>query len=100
MIDINILNLTVISAANYASTLLFGASSIALAGNSCTHVIRLVDNSIAATTLGVPNLDILYAVDGSTGLNADTGKIAFEQSRSGYLVLITDIGAKGYRVRN
>lgn len=55
------------------------------------------NKGLTSATFGGPNLDILYAVGGDTVLDVDSGKVDFNSTKNGYLFMITDIGAKGFK---
>lgn len=52
---------------------------------------------LTTATFGGPNLDILYVIGGQTTLSVDTGEVDFTSKKKGYLFMITDIGARGFK---
>lgn len=59
------------------------------------HPKESIPDLKASLTFGRPNLDILFVVGGLITLDEDTGQPDLERSKSGFLFMITDIGAKG-----
>lgn len=61
------------------------------------HTFNVGLQGLTSITFGGPNLDILYAIGGEVVLDTETGQTDFNSSKNGYLYMITDTGAKGFK---